>query len=183
MTGHKPKVYFYSRLFIYGLVALILIWIAVSMFLSVGYSVFWEHKRELAIPEVEFLVINDPKQALKALKGIELFHKELLFNVRRFTTRYRFTPKTSYLMWNRWQVDWRKDFDELGRRYSFTRPPEMLNVYERRLNLSYKRIKELESSYSEKVGELYRLFEKEQRDIKTFLKNNKEDFIREIKRQ
>ncbi len=167
----EPPRHPYARIAVYSVIALTLGWIVVSLGLSVGYRIFWEHKIGRAIPKAEFVEIVNKDEALQCVRGLELFHRELVFNAKRFVTRYRLTPATSLQKWERWQTDWRKDFAEFGRRYGFEPARGESGLYRKELAAAYGRIAKLESDYSRDFSRLYELWKSGREEMNSYFQN------------
>jgi hypothetical protein len=141
------------------------------MTISIGYSVFWEHERRQQIPRSTITEIESPEVALICVKGLRLFHNELVFNVKRFVKSYASQPKRAKQIWNRWLAEWQTDYKEFGRRYSFDRQPEMQNSTERKLTAAYKRLGALATRYSVQFDEFDQIQSSDRREMKTLFDN------------
>lgn len=117
MTEKEPVKYPYSRYFIYSIIVLVLGWIIISLAFSIGYGVFWEHKREKIVPDSAPIGIRNAAEANECLLRIETFRKELLFNTRLFLTGYRKKPAQSIKHWRQWHENWTNDLSQLGKYY------------------------------------------------------------------
>lgn len=159
MPRRPPPRYFYSRLTLYGLVLLILGWIAVSMILSISVAVFWEYERGAVLPKVALVKVNTPKTALQATEGLVIFNRELLVNVKRFLNHYRQDPEQTVEVWNAWRAEWRQDLLTFGHRYSFTQARADQSADETQLNDTYQSLLKLEEAYAETFEEVYRIHE------------------------
>ncbi|RJO71911.1 MAG: hypothetical protein C4523_03615 [Myxococcales bacterium] len=170
-----------ARLVVYILIGVILGWICVSVAISVGSKVFWEHTRERVVPAAGVVEIDDAQSALAAIRAIQLFHEELLQNVKRLIARYPKQPQETLLFWEEWHAGWRKDLDLFGKRYSFTRPMEMLNAHERLVATTYNRLVEVETNLSRHFAELLPLFDSDQTELRTLLRNAETQLLLEVR--
>jgi len=166
-VSHYP----YSRAVIYVLLIVPVIWIAVSVLLSVGYAVFWEMSRESVIPNEYIERIQSQEQASVCLKGIELFQRELQFNVRRFLSRYGQERKKTLEVWEKSQAEWLSDFLTFGERYGFHRNQDELGALGSRLAENYRRLKDLQSEYDKEFKNLLNQTTRQRQELEQSLRS------------
>jgi len=175
VSNREAVRYPYSRFFIYSIFAIVLGWIIISLSFSVGYSVFWEHKRENLIPQTGIIELQTNKDIATCVRAVELLHGELQFNVRRFLNSYRKHPKIAGEQWNSFYADWRKDYGQFGTSYQLTNPAKATDEKRKRLWNSYKRVGEVAKGYTESFNNLSDLYEKNVTELmKYFIESKKE---------
>lgn len=168
--------YPYSRFFIYSIFAIVLGWIIVSLSVSVGHSVFWEHKRENLIPENAMVELETDMQIANCMRAVEILHGEMKFKVARFMASYKKHPKLATDNWNKWYKSWKRDFVRFGKSYNIAKDTAKDDESLDKLKHAYHLVGKMADTYTEKFNELNDIIETDVALLEKYFAESKKKF-------
>ena len=108
-----------ARLVIYGIYGLMLLWLVISIVVSLTINISETFKRYERVPSEELIVISDKTSAKKCFKSLQDFNNSLETNMKRYAKRFKSNPERAFKIWKKWSDGWQDDMHKFKTIYLF----------------------------------------------------------------
>ena len=141
-----------------ALLALIGLWLMVSLAFSVGFQVWEETMRSRRIPKAPMIALTSQEASDDCKQRIEGFWKEFHKHAKLSWGTIKKDPTLGQERWVTWFHNWWQSYTTLGERYGFTHKIKSPGPYYKANKKQYKKVRKAAKRYNEHLAALFKLY-------------------------